>query len=135
MNKINIFLICLVPCFILGCTSSNKDGINCYKVNAIDSSFFKEYFLISISDNNLNTRYILSDRKYIVDSPMIPLIVGGTYCFIVHEIDTSISATLMGTLSQNNPDIYVDKKLLWSNGKIVLKVYTSDVIRGKYYVK
>jgi|GEM_PF-4373616 len=133
MNKFKILFI-LIFSMLFGCSSSKIDNEGCYTVTAIDSMFFNEYFLISILDKSKNTNYILSKKEQ-PKSASQPIISGETYCFHLNVIKAQVAATLKGRISQTNPDVYVNNKLLWSNGKIKIEVFSSKDIEGIYVVK
>lgn len=137
-NNLFIIIIFLLMQFWESCTTQNIINRDCYDVKSIDSTLFNEYLFITIAKNNKSKMYLISKKDYSqsFSKGEYELIkFNNNYCFEVSIIDTTIKASLYGNISQNNPDIYIDDVLIWSNGKIVCKIYRSTDIKDKYILK
>jgi hypothetical protein len=142
MKKIKIVLIFMVlfSCvFILGCSSSLKEGNTCIRLRHIDSVTYKEYYALwfpnSYNSNDTSGYYLLSkksDNKNIDMEKYALLRKGETYCLKIFTVDSLVNATLN---SRGDIIIIDPNTILYKNGKIMIKVYFSNDIKGKYVLK
>ena len=137
MYKLNTLLIIIFNIMILhGCTSNNIEGKNCYKTILVDSTFFNKDWLIILEDENKMKKFIISEKKNSLSDKYLKydsLTTNKNICIEIKKVDTLVNASLKGIKSQDDPEIYLDGKLIWSEGFIRVTLYISDCIQDKIY--
>lgn len=145
MKNIILCVICNLLFIIIleGCSSSNQKIEADIKLYALDSNTFKKYYDLwfpnSYSKSDTIGFHVLTEKtddNNIDINKYEPIKVGETYILKLCEVDSLVSAKLNPTGIGDRVRIVLDPNILfWENGKIMIKVYSSNALKGKYVLR
>jgi hypothetical protein len=142
-NLVIIIILLYSTEIFIGCSSSLHEGETCIRLRGIDSVTYIEYYALwfpnSYSVFDTSGYYVFTNKN---DNDNINLKEyelirkGKTYCLNLFTVDSLVSASLLNNRSGNNVKIIVEPNLiLYDKGKIMIKVYFSNDLKGKYVLK
>ncbi|MDD5362073.1 MAG: hypothetical protein PHN88_08065 [Ignavibacteria bacterium] len=136
---LTLFVICLA-----GCSASHNDGVTDLRLFMLDSNEFKEYnflwFPNTYTDSDTSGYRVLTEKisdDSIDKSKYEPIKEGETYRLKLFTVDWLVSASMLrwGSLGDYGAFVLEPDVLFWDSGKIMVKVYFSKDLKGRYVLK
>ncbi len=131
------FSLCV---FLVGCSASKSSSNYYYQFYSLDTTILKDYYLCTFLRSNDASFYVLSDKTKNNNYDTLnysTLEYMKYYSLDLNKIDTLFCADLSAGYyrGKGQPEIIIDNKLFWKNGKIVRTVYKSNELNGLYVNK
>lgn len=138
-NLLIVIILLFSTEIFIGCSSSLNEGATCIRLRNIDSVTYKEYYALWFPNGYLfedtSGYYVLTkkDDNDNINLKEYELIrKGKSYCLNLFMVDSLVSANLSSSAEM----IIVEPNLiLYKKGKIMIKVYFSNDLKGIYVLK
>ena len=139
------FVFSVLFAFVMvGCSSSKQSSESVIRLHRIDSTLFVNYYELWFPNNysasDTSGFIVLSEKNAIRDTDLSDyelMNVGDTYGIKLFTVDSLVSAELLRLNFVGDNDSYVIDPgiLFWRKGKIMVKVYFSKDLKGRYVLK
>ncbi|MCE1165843.1 MAG: hypothetical protein LWX07_10630 [Bacteroidetes bacterium] len=129
---------------IAGCSSSKQSNEYVIRLYGIDSTLFVNYYKLwfpsNYSDADTSGFIVLSGKNANGDTDLRDyelMNVGDTYGIKLFTVDSLVSAKLLRLNFIGDLDSYIIDPgiVFWRKGKIMVKVYFSQDLKGRYVLK